>query len=105
MSYAVTRRTHELGLRVALGASRGGVLRLIVREGMVLTVAGMAFGLAVALALTRLMAALLYGVRPADPWNLVAVISRSQVRPNDRLAIRVRRSSDSNGAGGPHQIS
>ncbi|MGO9271707.1 MAG: ABC transporter permease [Terriglobia bacterium] len=73
MSYAVTRRTHELGLRMALGATRKDVLRLSVREGMALAVAGMVVGLAAALALTRLMASLLYDVRPADPWTLGAV--------------------------------
>jgi len=73
MSYAVTRRTHELGIRMALGATRNDVLRLIVREGMVPAVTGMVSGLAAALALTRLMVGLLYGVRPADPWTLVAV--------------------------------
>jgi len=73
MSYAVSRRTHELGVRMALGASRHEVLRLVVREGMVLAAAGMAVGLAGALGLTRFMARLLYGVRPADPTTLVAV--------------------------------
>jgi putative ABC transport system permease protein len=73
MAYAVSRRTHELGVRMALGASRRNVLRLVVREGMVLAAIGMALGLAAALALTRFMASLLYGVRPADPVTLVAV--------------------------------
>jgi predicted permease len=73
MSYAVSRRTHELGVRMALGATRREILRLVVREGMVLAAAGTAVGLAVALGLTRLMASLLYGVRPADPATLAAV--------------------------------
>lgn len=74
MSYAVSRRTHELGVRIALGASRGEILRLVVREGMGLAAAGTAVGLVTALGLTRFMASLLYGVRPADPATLVAVL-------------------------------
>jgi predicted permease len=72
MSYAVTRRTHELGVRMALGASRRNVLRLVLREGMALAAIGTVVGLAAALGLTRYLADLLYGVRPADPATLVA---------------------------------
>jgi len=73
MSYAVTRRTHELGIRVALGSSRREIVGLVLRQGMRLTAIGLAGGLLAALALTRLMAGLLYGVRPADPATLAAV--------------------------------
>ena len=73
MSYAVVRRTHELGVRVALGASRQEIVGLVLRQGMRPAVIGMAAGLLGAFALTRFLASLLYGVRPADPATLVAV--------------------------------
>jgi predicted permease len=73
MSYAVSRRTHELGVRMALGASRGEILTLVVREGMALAAIGTLGGLTVAIGVTRLMASLLYGVRPADPATFAAV--------------------------------
>jgi len=73
MSYYVTRRTHEFGVRMAHGATRGDVLRLVVREGMALAMSGLALGVIAALGLMRLLACLLYGVRPADPPTLVAV--------------------------------
>jgi len=73
MSYAVSRRTHELGVRIALGASRREIVRLVVRQGMMLAAIGTLAGLVAAFGLTRLMTGLLYGVRPADPATLAAV--------------------------------
>ena len=73
MSYEVTRRTHELGIRAALGASRREIVGLVVGQGMRLAAIGMVGGLVAALALTRFMAGFLYGVRPADPATLAAV--------------------------------
>ncbi|MBV9924261.1 MAG: ABC transporter permease [Acidobacteria bacterium] len=76
VSYAVTERTREIGVRVALGAQRRDVVRLVVRHGMLLTLLGLAVGLACALALTRLMTGLLYEVSAADPgvYILVALL-------------------------------
>ena len=67
VSYGVTQRTRELGIRAALGARRGELLRLVLREGLVLGLVGTAIGVGGALALTRLLRALLYGVTPGDP--------------------------------------
>jgi putative ABC transport system permease protein len=66
MSYAVARRTHEIGIRISLGANRADVLRMVVRQGMVQALAGTVAGVAGALLLARLMAGMLYGVRPTD---------------------------------------
>jgi len=66
MTYTVTRRTQEIGLRVALGAERRDVIAIVAGRGMALAVAGLAIGIAGALTLTRLVGALLYGVTPAD---------------------------------------
>jgi len=76
MSYAVTQRTHELGIRVALGAQRSDVLKLVLTQGLKLALFGIVIGLLVALALTRWMETLLFGVRPTDPvtFCLIAVV-------------------------------
>jgi predicted permease len=73
VSYAVNRRTHEIGVRSALGASRGQIVGLVLRQGMATSVAGMAAGLFGALALTRFLASSLYRVRASDPLTLMAV--------------------------------
>jgi predicted permease len=73
LSYAIARRTREIGIRIALGAQPGDVRRLVIGEGMRPVLAGVALGVAGALALTRLMRALLYGVSPSDPVTLGAV--------------------------------
>jgi putative ABC transport system permease protein len=73
MAYAVTQRTHEIGIRMALGARGSDVVRLVVRQGMVLTVIGVVIGVAGSLALTRFMAKLLVGVEPTDPLTFTAV--------------------------------
>jgi len=67
MSYAVTQRTHEIGIRMAIGAQPSDVFRMILGQGMMLTIIGMAAGLLGAFALTRLMATMLFSVKPTDP--------------------------------------
>ncbi len=73
MVFGVTQRTREIGVRVALGAQRGDVLRLVMRHGMLLVGIGLAIGTAAALALGRIVAGLLYGVTPADPPTMLTV--------------------------------
>ncbi len=73
LSYLVNERTHEIGIRVAVGASSGQVLRLVLAHSLALTGSGLAIGLVAAAALTRLMSGVLYGVAPLDPLTFVAV--------------------------------
>lgn len=73
LAFSVSRRTHEIGIRLALGAHPRDILRLIVRQGMDLVFLGIVLGIAGAVALTRLMASLLYGVSATDPATFVAV--------------------------------
>jgi putative ABC transport system permease protein len=73
IGYIAAQRTREIGIRIALGAQTGDVRRLFLRHGLVLTGAGIAVGIGVALAVTRVMSALLFGVSPIDPVTYVAV--------------------------------
>ena len=73
ISYSVTRRTHEFGLRIALGAHRTSLPMLVLRQGFFLSLIGVAIGIAAALGLTRLLAAQLHGITPTDPATFTAV--------------------------------
>ena len=75
LSYLVGQRTQEIGVRMALGAQRLDVLRMVLGDGARMTLVGAAIGLVVALALTRLMASMLFGVKPTDPITFGAVIA------------------------------
>src|SRR6185369_5991489 len=73
ISYFVSQRTQEVGIRMALGAQRGDVLKLILGQGTRMAFIGVGIGLAVSIALTRLMATMLYGVSATDPLTFAAV--------------------------------
>jgi putative ABC transport system permease protein len=75
ISFAVAQRTREIGIRMALGARRGDVVRLVVRQGLAIVAAGGAVGLLVAIAATRVLQSLLYDVAPSDPATFVAVLA------------------------------
>jgi ABC-type antimicrobial peptide transport system permease subunit len=73
ISYGVTQRTHEIGIRMALGAQPGNALRMVIREGMLLAGAGVALGIGGAFALGRLLQSLVFGISPTDSATFVGV--------------------------------
>jgi putative ABC transport system permease protein len=94
MSYSVTQRSRELGVRIALGADRGAVLRLVLRQGMKLALLGIGIGLGAALVLTRLIESQLYGVAATDPATfalMAAVLATTALLANLIPAVRAMR--------------
>ena len=75
ISYTTSHRIHEIGIRMALGAGRRDVLKIVIGQGMLPAAIGAGIGLVAALLLTRLMTSLLFGVSPADPVTLAVIIS------------------------------
>jgi putative ABC transport system permease protein len=73
MALSVTQRTHELGIRLALGASRQSIVRMVVQHGLKLTLIGTAAGIVGSIGVTRLLSSLLYATSPTDVWTFAAV--------------------------------
>ncbi len=93
MAYAVARRTREVGIRMAFGAQRGDVIRMMVGDSLVPVVAGVAVGLGAALALTKLLAGMLYGVAPRDPVSIALATGAMLIVALLAAAIPARRAS------------
>ena len=75
IAYTVSRQTHEIGIRIALGASRADVLRMVVRMGLRLVAIGVAIGLAGSFGVTRVIASQLWGISPHDPTTIAGVVA------------------------------
>jgi putative ABC transport system permease protein len=93
LSYRVSRRTRELGVRMAFGAQRADLLRLVMAHGLTLTLAGLLLGLAGAVSLTRFLSGLLYGLGALDPLTLGAVVLLLAVAASAACYLPARRAS------------
>jgi predicted permease len=91
LSYLVARRTREIGIRVALGSTRAGILRLVLREGLQLIVIGLVLGVAAAASLQKAVASEIYGVRPLDPLVLASVMALLAIVALAACAVPARR--------------
>jgi putative ABC transport system permease protein len=100
VAYAVSQRTREMGIRMAIGATPGTVLRLVVREGLALPLAGMAVGAAAAAGLTRVLRASLYGVTPTDPGVFAATLGLMLLVALLACLVPARRATPGGSAGG-----
>ncbi|MEJ7710125.1 MAG: FtsX-like permease family protein [Pyrinomonadaceae bacterium] len=96
----VTQRTRELGIRISLGAQRSDVLKLVIGQGLLLIVAGLIIGIGAALALTRLMSSLLFGVSATDPITLHANIATAGCGRATRLLHSCAASDEGRSDGG-----
>ena len=88
VSYAVTRRRAEMGIRMALGAGRGSVLRLVLRQGMMPVFAGLAAGAIAALWIGQYVSSLLFQVSPRDPWHFRSAAGCWSSSPRPRVGYR-----------------
>jgi predicted lysophospholipase L1 biosynthesis ABC-type transport system permease subunit len=91
LAYLVARRTREIGIRVALGSTRAGILRLVLREGLQLIVIGLVLGVAAAASLQKAVASEIYGVRPLDPLVLASVMALLAIVALAACAVPARR--------------
>jgi ABC-type antimicrobial peptide transport system permease subunit len=91
LAYLVARRTREIGIRVALGSTRAGVLKLVLREGFQLVAIGLVFGMIGAASLQKAVASEIYGLRPLDPFVLASVMALLAIVALAACAVPARR--------------